>query len=232
MAADPANGVPPGRAGRGAARLWLARGLRRWSRGRTVSLLKVALPLAAVALMGLVVLWSQLPHIDPGFRIGFSSVELEDARNLRMVNARYAGRSRAKLPYLVTAESALQDRPGADLIHLTEPKGDMNMASGAWVALTAPAGLYRQESQKLDLSGGVSLFHDSGLEFASETAHIDLRDSTAEGHDPVTGHGPTADITSEGFRVLDEGNRVIFTGKAHLTLHRARPPAAAPARTN
>lgn len=210
----------------------LFHGLRRWSRSRTVSLLKIVLPLVALSLIALVVLWSHLQQVDPGFRVGFSSAGTEDARNLLMTNARYAGRNRSKQPYLVTAESALQDYSGADVIHLTQPKGDMTMTSGAWVALTAPVGTYRQQSQKLDLSGGVSLFHDSGLEFTSETAHIDLKDSTAVGHDPVTGHGPTADITSQGFRVLEDGDRVIFTGKAHLTLRRSAKPAAKTRGTN
>lgn len=204
-------------------------GRRGDSRSRAVSLLKILLPLIAASLIAVVALWSQLPNGDLGFRIGFSAVHPEDARNLRMVNARYAGRSKSKQPFLVTAESALQDRPGADVIHLTEPKGDITMKSGAWVALNSPAGQYHQESQKLDLWGGVSLFHDSGLEFNSPTARIDLVASTARGNDPVVGHGPSADITSQGFRVLDEGQRVIFTGKAHLTLYkRQRPGAEAP----
>lgn len=206
---------------------------RRGSGSRAVTLLKIILPLTAMSLIALVILWSQLPNGEPGFRVGSSSVEPEDGRNLRMVNARYAGRSKSKRPYLVTAESALQNYPGADLIHLTEPKGDITMTSGAWVALNAPAGEYFQDSQKLDLWGGVTLFHDSGLQFNSPTAHIDLEASTAKGDDPVVGNGPSADITSEGFRVLDEGDRVIFTGKAHLTLYRnSDKQASPPERTN
>lgn len=207
----------PRKAARRARRLLMR---RQGGHSRTVSMLKVLLPLVALSLVTLVVLWAELPKSDLGFRVGFSSVHPDDARNLRMVNARYAGRSKSKQPYLLTAASALQDRPGADTIHLTDPKGDITTKSGAWVALNAPKGEYHQKNQKLDLSGGVSLFHDSGMEFSSPTAHIDLKTSTAEGNDPVTGHGPSADITSQGFKVLDEGNRVIFTGKAHLTLYR------------
>lgn len=190
---------------------------RGWS--RTVGLLKILLPTVALALVALIVIWAQLRNTDGGFRIGFSLIKPEDARTLSMINARYAGRSRSKQPYLVTAQTAIQARPGADLIKLTQPKGDITMKAGAWVALTAPLGDYLQSKELLDLSGGVNLFHDSGLEFNSPTARIDLRNSTAVGHDPVVGHGPAADIKSTGFRVLNEGTRVIFTGKAHLTLY-------------
>lgn len=197
--------------------LFPARRRRGWS--RTVGLLKVLLPTVALSLVALVIIWAQVHNNDAGFRVGFSLVSPEDAHKLTMMNARYAGTSRDNQPYLVTARQAEQEAPGADLIRLSEPKGDITMKSGAWVALTAPAGDYHQESEILDLSGGVNLFHDSGMEFNSPTARINLRDSTAIGHDPVEGHGPAAEIRSQGFHVLDEGGRVIFTGKAHLTLY-------------
>jgi lipopolysaccharide export system protein LptC len=199
---------------------------RRQGWSRTVGLLKVLLPTLALSLVALVVLWAQSRHDDGGFRIGFSLVRPDDAIKLSMVNARYAGLSRSQQPYLVTAATAVQDKSGADLIRLDAPKGDITMKGGAWVALNAPKGDYHQAKQVLDLRDGVTLFHDSGLEFNTATASIDLGDSTAIGHDPVTGHGPASDITSTGFRVLDGGNRVIFTGKAHLTLYRKAPTPA------
>lgn len=201
---------------------------RGWS--RTVGLLKILLPVVALSLVALVIVWAQLHNSDPGFRVGFSLVQPEDVRQLSMVNARYAGRSRTLQPYLVTATTAIQESPGADTIHLTNPKGDMTMKSGAWVALSAPAGDYHQANQLLDLRDGVNLFHDSGMEFTTQTARINLKESSAFGTDPVNGHGPAAEIRSQGFQVLEEGNRVVFTGKAHLTLYRAKKTPAKPAR--
>ena len=118
---------------------------RGWS--RAVSLLKILLPTVALALVALVVIWAQLRETDGGFHLGFSLIKPEDALTLSMVNARYAGRSRSKQPYLVTAQAAIQDRPGADLIKLTQPQGDITMKAGAWVALTAPSGNYRMTSR-------------------------------------------------------------------------------------
>jgi lipopolysaccharide export system protein LptC len=39
---------------------------------------------------------------------------------------------------------------------------------------------------------------------------------TAEGHDPVQGQGVFGDVESEGFRLLDHGQVIIFTGNAKL----------------
>lgn len=201
-----------------------------WS--RTVGLLKILLPTVALALVVLVIVWSQSRNGDPGFRLGFTLVTPEDMRQLSMVNARYAGRNKNRQPYLVTASTAIQATPNADVIHLTNPKGDITMNSGAWVALTAPAGDYRQDAQLLDLRDGVNLFHDSGMEFNTPTAHLNLKDSTAHGFDPVVGHGPAADITSIGFQVLEGGNRIVFNNKAHLTLYRKKATPAKRERAN
>lgn len=188
-----------------------------WS--RTVGLLKVLLPTVAVSLIALVIVWSQVRNSETGFSLSLSLFRTEDARKLNMVNARYAGLTRTRRPYLVTAGVAVLDNPRADTIHLTDPKGDVTLKSGAWVALSAPKGDYHQERQILELRDGTTLFHDSGLQFDTPTATINLQESSAFGHDPVAGHGPASEITSEGFRVADEGTRVIFTGKSHLTLY-------------
>jgi lipopolysaccharide export system protein LptC len=180
--------------------------------------MKFVLPVTAVALVVLVAVWSQWDSIDEGFKITFASIHLDKGRELRMVKARISSARKGRRPYLLTADEAIQDGPDADTIRLRNPKGDITMKSGAWVALTAPLGYYHQKKQNLDLSGGVNMFHDSGLQFTSPTAHIDLAEGTAHSNDPVKGHGPSSDIKAEGFRLLDGGTRVVFTGASRLLL--------------
>jgi hypothetical protein len=56
--------------------------------------------------------------------------------------------------------------------------------------------------------------------------HLNLSDNTAEGHDPVEGHGPSGDISGEGFQVLSKGDTIIFTGRSDLLLKGTKPSAA------
>ena len=86
------------------------------------------------------------------------------------------------------------------------------------MAIHADSGIYVRNDQLLNLAGEVTLSDNRGFEFHTESASIDLSSNTASGDAPVTGRGPSGDIVSEGFRVLDDGNRVIFTGKTSLTL--------------
>lgn len=189
------------------------------SYSRFVTLMKICLPAGALALAGLVVLWPQLQVGDKGFRPGVASVGPQDADRLRMVNARFSGLNKKTLPYTVTAPLAVQDNPQADEIELSNPKTDITLKDGSWLAITADRGRYFQSRQILDLFGMVNLFHDSGYEFQSTRAHIDLVAGTAEGDRPVTGQGPFGELTAEGFRISDNGKTIHFTGTAKLVIY-------------
>ena len=68
------------------------------------------------------------------------------------------------------------------------------------------------------LSGGVSLYHDNGFEIHTESATMNVETKVAEGSDPVTGHGPWGTLAGGGFRVEDEGRRVILTDGARVVI--------------
>jgi lipopolysaccharide export system protein LptC len=190
-----------------------------------VGFMKVLLPALSVALILLVVIWPQLTQDDGRFRIRVSDISLEQADSLSMLNARFEGVDEHDQPFLVTADEATQTAEDDDLVHLELPKGDITLKDGTWLAMTAHEGLYRRDAQMLELNGGVTLFHDQGFELRSETARVDLDAGTAWGSARVEGQGPFGTLVSEGFRVLDRGDRVIFTGRSRAVLH---PGAAAP----
>jgi lipopolysaccharide export system protein LptC len=72
----------------------------------------------------------------------------------------------------------------------------------------------------LDLFGDVILTHENGTRFVTQRAHLDLAGETGGGEDPVTGRGPSGDITAQGFRILDKGDTIVFTGRSHMLLKR------------
>jgi hypothetical protein len=78
----------------------------------------------------------------------------------------------------------------------------------------------------LDLFDDVTLIHENGTRFVTRHGHLNLADNTAEGHDPVEGHGPSGDISGEGFQILSKGDTIIFTGRSDLLLKGTKPNAA------
>lgn len=183
---------------------------------RFVNLMKFLLPAVAVGLLLLVVAWPRIQAGIDHLRLSFTRLDLTEARDLRMVNARFSGIDKSHRPYVLTADVARQMPDHNDLMALEGPKGDITLQSGAWLAITAYTGVYLTQGQLLDLFGDVKLFHDRGYELTTDTAHVDMTRGTAEGNDPVQGQGVFGDIASQGFRLLDHGQTIIFTGKAKL----------------
>ncbi len=186
---------------------------------RFVGLAKRLLPGVALVMLGLVALWPRLQEDFENLKaIALPRLDPRDARDLRMVNARYTGLDRQNRPFVITADVARQSPDVDQLMSLEGPKGDLTTASGTWIELTAATGLYQPETQLLELFGDVHLYQDKGDEFATDTAHIDMKESNAEGHDHTVGHGPFGHVEADGFRILNHGDIIVFTGHSHLVL--------------
>jgi lipopolysaccharide export system protein LptC len=199
---------------------------------RRVAFLKRALPAIGVTLLLLVAGWPRLAPLLESVRIGFPAIDLREARELRMVNPRYGGLDRYNRPYVVTAAIGRQVPDRNDVMALERPKAVMTVHDGASVVLTAATGIYQSQAQLLDLFADVNLVHENGTRFVTQRAHANLSDDSAEGHDPVEGHGPSGDIAGEGFRILSKGETIIFTGESHLLFKGTKPsgtPAEPPA---
>src|SRR6185312_15923521 len=122
---------------------------------RFVALMKLLLPAVAVGLILLIAVWPRLETAMGYLRLKLPKIEIGDARELRMINARYSGIDKHHRPYVLTADVAQQMPNQSDLVSLEGPKADITMNSGAWIALTADTGVYLTQPQLLDLFGDV-----------------------------------------------------------------------------
>src|SRR5262249_27388458 len=156
-------------------------------------------------------------------RLSFPMIDLREARDLRMLNPRYAGIDRFNRPYVITAAIGRQVPNREDLMSLERPRGEMTLHNGALVVVTAATAIYQSQVQLLDLFGDVNLVHDNGTRFVTKTAHVAVSADTAEGHDPVSGRGLSGDIDAQGFRILDKGDTIIFSGESTLLLKGSKP---------
>jgi lipopolysaccharide export system protein LptC len=200
---------------------------------RRVALLKVALPATGVGLLLLVAVWPRLaPLLD---HMRFAAIDLKEARELRMINPRFAGTDKSGHPFVVTAAIGRQVPGRTDVVSMEMPHADMKTHSGTTIVVTANTGVYQTQTQFLDLFGDVTMVHENGMQLVTATARIDGANNAAEGHDTIEGHGPQGDVKAEGFQVIDKGDIVIFTGHSDLLLrptHTTAPttqPAALPA---
>lgn len=186
---------------------------------RFVSMMKFLLPMVAFLLVVVVIAW---PHLNTGnlrFKIGFAALQVSGSKEPNMINPRYVGTDKDDQPFSITADLARNLAGNDSRIELEMPKADITTKEGSWLVLTAEAGVFARTENKLNLSGKVNLFHDSGYEFHTDRAAIDLETGAASGDDPVDGQGPFGHVTADGFRLVDRGRVIHFQGKSKLTLY-------------
>jgi lipopolysaccharide export system protein LptC len=184
-----------------------------------VRALKVLLPMVMVVTVGYLVYWwfeSRGTVVDPQV---VQQVPQDTKAEVTVNDIKYDGKDKKGRPYSITADSASHADGDDRHISLKKPMADIVMASGAYVALTANDGVLDRDADLVTLNGDVTLFHDNGLSFQTASATIHLKDKTAEGNAPVEGQNGDGELTSQGFRVLDDGDTIEFTGKAYMKIY-------------
>lgn len=189
------------------------------SYSRFVALMKLVLPVVAGILILMVVMWPELSENPSRFQLGMARINVGDTDDQTLINARYTGIDGKNNPYSVTADRLIQNAENENFVDLKNPKADVTVGSGSWLAIMSPVGRFEKKEQVLTLKGGVDAFHDLGYEFRTEHAVVNFKAGTANGASPVHGQGPFGELQSQGFKVLESGARIIFTGPAHLLLY-------------
>src|SRR5258708_6336774 len=94
---------------------------------RFVNLMKFLLPAVAAGLLLLIVAWPRLQAGLDRLRLSFTRLDLSEAGDLRMVNARFSGIDKQHRPYVLTADVARQMPDRNDLMALEVPKRDITL---------------------------------------------------------------------------------------------------------
>lgn len=188
---------------------------------RFVGLMKVVLPAAAAALLGLLVAWPSLGPQRERTNVGFSQRDATRIDTLSVRNPRYYGTDEKNLPFTITADIATQTDPKTTMVTLEKPVADLVRADGKGIVIDANIGFYRQVDDTLDLMGHVDFFRDDGYELHTESARILVGSGGATGDQPTEGQGPAGKLNGEGFVVKDRGREIVFTGHSKAVLDMA-----------
>ena len=185
---------------------------------RVVAGLKIALPLAALALLSSMFLLSR--DVDPRQTIPFVELSVEDlAREERVGAPNYAGVTEDGAALYVTARAArpVQGSGGtrviADGVHAT-----LRSAQGTGTALIADNGLIDTEAQVLRLSGSVVITTSDGLSLRTSALSSRLDRTEIDTADRVTGLLNDAELQAGRMRLTapDGAIRALFTGGVKL----------------
>jgi len=184
-----------------------------------VKALKLAMPLAALAIIGILVV--QMTENGQQKKItALPQNEKTTPGQIELVGAKYEGVDEEGLPYTVIAEKAVRAMNAPDMVSFENPAADITLDDGVWIALKGKTGLFDNTNALLTMKEGVTVFHDGGYEMRVEDISINLKKKTAVTQSPVMAQGPMGTIAAKGMEVVDSGDRVIFGGPALLTIFR------------
>ena len=186
---------------------------------RVVAVLKVGLPLIALALLAGLFL---SPREEQGGGVVFSPGDVEAfGEGLRISNPTFTGTTRADERFHFTAELVVPDAAPPERAAITRPAGTIELEGGPVVTVEAERGELHLPSQRLDLVGDVRIETSDGYRLDTEKATLDLRSGAFVAGDAVEGTGPLGTITSQSLHVAPaaetgEARRFSFSGGVRL----------------
>jgi lipopolysaccharide export system protein LptC len=194
---------------------------------RFVIIMKRALVIAAVILLGIVIAYAMMPRQQDRMAMTFEKMGLV-AGDLTMVKPKLNGIDGDGNPFVVTADTAVQDPKNMHRATLRNMEADLAMKDGQWMTVTAPHGKMDSQLKTVLLSGAVAVFTDQGFEMHTDLASVDLNKGVMIGPHHVTGQGPQGTFVADSFYVERLHDPCVRGKKASAKPQAAKPKVRKP----
>ena len=184
---------------------------------RFVTVMKGALPAAAEILV-LAIIYYLIPHHKEGVSLTYE--RLGSIRNdLAMTKPRLTGTDDDGNPFTVTASAAIQDPKHPHRAELQNVQADMQFNGTNWMNASAGNGFFDMDAGTLKLTGGISLFTDSGYELHTDSADVDIKKNVFSGDHKVTGQGPLGSLSADSFHIDRLNKRMNLDGHVRMKMY-------------
>jgi lipopolysaccharide export system protein LptC len=184
---------------------------------RFVTLMKRVLSLGAFLIIAAVLAFFFVQRMPRQLKMSYERLgRIEN--DLTMVKPRLSGADAKGNPFVITADSAVQDANNAKKASLKNLEADLSMEKQNWINARARTGMVDMAAGKLELSGGIDVFTANGYELHSNSASADLKQNVIHGHEPVTGQGPQGTLRADKFHADRATNILTLSGHVHMTL--------------
>ena len=190
-------------------------------RSRLIHFFRRALPVAIVIVSAALLIWV----VGKSVWSSVTGLKASEGAQIRVTNARFYGQDDQGRSFVLGATEALRRSTATQLVTLTRPNLKLNSRENKPTQATAARGVYDQRSQRVRLSGGVSVTDvGSGYRFDTEDTTIDTRRGVISGESPVRGAGPLGQISASSYAIYDQGSRMTFKGNVRARINaRAKP---------
>ena len=130
----------------------------------------------------------------------------------------FMGLDKKQQPFKISADKAVRYNINDNIFNLEEPKGEIETNSEKFFVF-GNKGVFDNNNQTLVISGEVEFTNKDSMKFNTTKAKFDFKKQILSGENSITGKRNDSIIKSEGFKILNKENKIIFTGKSYLTLN-------------
>jgi LPS export ABC transporter protein LptC len=185
-----------------------------------VRILRLALPLLALVLIGVVIARLMSDTQKPTLTTAdLPQDEKTMPGHIEMVAAKYQGVDGQGRAYTIAADTASRDTQNTDAVLLQNPTADLVMPSGDKITVRAAHGRYDTVTTDIRLQDDVVLTHGNGYEMHLQSIDGNIKTRTAITKDKVFLQGPMGKLAAAGMDIQDRGDLIVFMGPVDLTLY-------------
>jgi len=182
-----------------------------------VKFMKGALPMAALALAVLVLVYVLQPREAGRMALTFERLGRVEG-DLTMLKPRLSGTDNDGLPFMVSAASAVQEQRGSDRVRLEGVVADISLKDGTALHLTAAKGVVDTKRHLLEVSSGIHVTSQDGYDARTESAKADLKTGTLHGESRIEAQGKFGRITADRFALNRETRQLQFSGNVQMLI--------------
>ena len=148
----------------------------------------------------------------------FSYTEkIDGSINQVLVKPIFMGLNKKEQPFKVTASKATRFKEESNTFYLENPVGEILIDNDKYF-LSGNNGIYDKNIQELKINGDVKFNNNLDLKFSTTEVLFDFKDQILFGEKAVSGYRNNSKIDSQGIKILNKENKIIFTGKTKLLL--------------
>lgn len=186
---------------------------------RFVFVMKRTLPVVAASLTAIVLVFALVPRDFTRMAMKFTHLGSID-NDLTMTHPRLTGTDEQGQPYVVTAETAVQDGQGQH-IQLKKVEADITLKDGTWLNIVSDAGVIDNDAHTLRLNGHINIYSDNGYEAHTLEASVDLKTSVIRGSSHIEAQGPLGTLSANQFEIHRDVKQLFFTGNIHSVFYQS-----------
>ena len=129
----------------------------------------------------------------------------------------FIGIDKKNQPFKVMANKATRLKLEPNIFNLEKPSGEINSGKDKFF-LSGDKGIFNKNDDQLKVKGNVKFNDGENMTFTTSEMYFDFKAEVLSGNKRVNGKKNNSVIVSEGFKVLNNGEQIFFTGKTKLKL--------------